>query len=96
MIAGNHKKAEEDFAEAERLNFKNDAMDNNRNFNRLANKEQIDQASWKKDLRERTTEYIVNICKHLKKIKRYEDLKACCSELIEREPNNVYFRCQMF
>ena len=95
MINGNYKKAEEDFAEAEKLKFKNDAMDNNRNLNKLASKGQIDQSSWKNDLKERTTEYIINICKHLKRLKKYEELKACCIELIEREPNNIYFRCQM-
>lgn len=58
--------AEEDFNLAEKYKFKSDAMLNNRLMNNIRRKAEIDRTVLKEALHEKSTEYLSNVCKHLK------------------------------
>ncbi len=81
---------------AENNNFSNDAMLNNRNFNKIKSGQPINLSYTTDFLVKCSTDYIVNVCKHLKKIKDFKALKICCEELVTREPENINFRIRKF
>lgn len=96
MAEGKYELAEDDFNIADLSRFKNDALLNNRQFNNLKRRNEIDRSVLKETISERSIEYISNMCKYLKKMKDYKNLKICCEELVSREPDNLSFRAKHF
>ena len=82
--------------EADRSHYKNDAMLNNRNFNNISRKKQIDCALIRESLSEHSTQLIINMAHHLKAERTFDELKLCCEELVNREPMNVGFHVGKF
>lgn len=76
--------AEDDFQKAKDSSYKSDAMDSNRLFAKLRRGLEIESFILNEPLQERKTEYIMNICKHLEKTKKYIELRKCSEELVNR------------
>lgn len=78
------------------MSYANDAMKNNHNYNQLQLGQQLDNRRIGLDLHERSTEYLINLAKHFKKTKQYQELKDCWQVLVMREDENVTFKIRLF